>query len=108
MAFSPIQLTPNMDTATLVNALNDMMRQLEAANRTKEIRNEEGENKILIGRNPNGQYGIYLEDNVTMANGAIVVSENEDTARVIFGKLPDGSYGLVISKPGVDVRGLFS
>ena len=71
MAFSPIQLTPNMDTATLVNALNDMMRQLEAANRTQIIKDEDGVNRVLIG------------------------------------KLPDGSYGLVISKPGVDVRGLF-
>ena len=108
MAFSPIQLTPDVDTSTMVQAINDNFRQVESENRTKIIRDEEGEEQILIGRNSNGQYGIYLEDNVTMANGAIVVSENEDTARVIFGKLPDGSYGLVISKPGVDVRGLFS
>ena len=72
MAFSPIQLTPNMDTATLVNALNDMMRQLEAANRTQIIKDENGVDRIVLGR------------------------------------LPDGTYGLIISKPDVDVKGLFS
>ena len=56
MAFSPIQLTPNMDTATLVNALNDMMRQLEAANRTQIIKDENGDNRILLGRDPRGRY----------------------------------------------------
>ena len=56
MAFSPIQLTPNMDTATLVSALNDMMRQLEAANRTQIIRDEDGVNRVLIGRDPKGNY----------------------------------------------------
>ena len=60
MAFSPIQLTPNMDTATLVSALNDMMRQLEAANRTEIIRDEDGVNRVLIGRDPKGNYVVAV------------------------------------------------
>lgn len=60
MAFSPIQLTPNMDTATLVSALNDMMRQLEAANRTQIIRDEDGVNRVLIGRDPKGNYVVAV------------------------------------------------
>lgn len=60
MAFSPIQLTPNMDTATLVNALNDMMRQLEAANRTQIIKDEDGVNRVLIGRDPKGNYVVAV------------------------------------------------
>ena len=60
MAFSPIQLTPNMDTATLVSALNDMMRQLESANRTQIIRDEDGVNRVLIGRDPKGNYVVAV------------------------------------------------
>ena len=60
MAFSPIQLTPNMNTATLVSALNDMMRQLEAANRTQIIRDEDGVNRVLIGRDPKGNYVVAV------------------------------------------------
>ena len=60
MAFSPIQLTPNMDTATLVNALNDMMRQLESQNRTQVIRDENGVDRVLIGRAPKGNYVVAI------------------------------------------------
>ena len=60
MAISPIQLTPNMDMATLVNAINDMMRQLEAANRTQIIKDENGENRVLIGRAPKGNYVVAI------------------------------------------------
>ena len=68
MAFSPIQLTPNMDTATLVNAINDMMRQLEAENRTQIIKDENGQQRVLMGRAPNGEYLIAVS-----AQGADVV-----------------------------------
>ena len=60
MAFSPIQLTPNMDTATLVSALNDMMRQLESENRTKIITDEEGVQRVIIGRKPDGSYVLQV------------------------------------------------
>lgn len=57
---SPIQLTPNMDTATMVNAINDMMRQIEAENRTKVMKDENGENRAVIGQAPNGEYVIAI------------------------------------------------
>ena len=57
---NPIQLTPNMDMATLVNAINDMMRQVESENRTKVIRDEDGVNRVLIGRDPKGNYVVAV------------------------------------------------
>lgn len=57
---NPIQLTPNMDMATLVNAINDMMRQIEAENRTKIIKDENGQQRMIIGRAPNGEYLIAI------------------------------------------------
>ena len=56
MAFSPIQLTPNMDMATLVNAINDNFQQLASENRTKIIKDENGQSRILIGQAPKGNY----------------------------------------------------
>lgn len=57
---SPIQLTPDMDMGTLVNAVNNNFRQIEAENRTKVIRDELGSNRIIIGRAPNGEYLIAI------------------------------------------------
>ena len=57
---NPIQLTPNMDMATLVNAVNDMMRQIESENRTQIITDENGKQRVLIGRAPNGEYLIAV------------------------------------------------
>lgn len=57
---SPIQLTPNMDMPTLTNALNDMFRQIESENRTQVIKDEDGKNRILIGRAPKGNYVVAV------------------------------------------------
>ena len=57
---NPIQLTPNMDMATLVNAVNDMMRQIESENRSKTIVDEDGVKRAIIGRTPNGEYLIAI------------------------------------------------
>lgn len=57
---SPIQLTPNMDMPTLTNALNDMFRQIESENRTQVIKDEDGKNRILIGRAPKGNYVVAI------------------------------------------------
>lgn len=57
---SPIQLTPNMDMSTLTNALNDMFRQIESENRTQVTKDEDGKNRILIGRAPKGNYVVAI------------------------------------------------
>lgn len=57
---SPIQLTPNMDMSTLTNALNDMFSQIESENRTQVIKDEDGKNRILIGRAPKGNYVVAI------------------------------------------------
>lgn len=57
---SPIQLTPNMDMATMINAINDVFRQIESENRTQVIKDEDGKNRILIGRAPKGNYVVAI------------------------------------------------
>lgn len=53
---SPIQLTPNMEMGTMVNAINNNFRQIEAESRTKIIKDETGVRRIIIGRAPSGEY----------------------------------------------------
>lgn len=60
MAVSPIQLTPQMDKATMVNAINRNFREVESENRTKIIKDEDGQQRVLIGRAPNGEYLIAV------------------------------------------------
>ena len=60
MSFSPIQLTPNMDMNTLTATINDMMRQIESTNRTQVVKDEEGVNRVLIGRAPKGDYVVAI------------------------------------------------
>ena len=59
---SPIQLTPNMDSATMSSTLNAMFRQIESENRTKTIRDENGQDRIIMGRMPDGTYGIVISN----------------------------------------------
>jgi hypothetical protein len=49
-----------MDLPTLTNALNDMFRQIESENRTQVIKDEDGKNRILIGRAPKGNYVVAI------------------------------------------------
>lgn len=60
MAISPIRLTPDMDLATLTASINDTFRQIEQSNRTQIIRDENGVNRVLIGRDPKGQYVVAI------------------------------------------------
>ena len=57
---SPIQLTPNMDMATMTAAINDVFRQIESENRAKVIKDEDGNNRIILGRFPDGTYGLII------------------------------------------------
>lgn len=60
MSLSPIRLTPGMDNDTMVNAINNALDQIVAENRTKIIKDENGQNRILIGRAPKGNYVIAI------------------------------------------------
>ena len=49
-----------MKMGTLVNAINNNFNQLESENRTKIIKDENGVNRILLGKSPKGVYGLYI------------------------------------------------
>lgn len=57
---SPIQATPGMSMAELATAINNNFQQIESENRTKVIKDEDGVNRILLGRGPKGNYILAI------------------------------------------------
>ena len=57
---SPIRATPSMTTADLANVINDLADQLESENRTRIMRDEDGTNRVLFGKAPNGEWLIAV------------------------------------------------
>lgn len=57
---SYIKLSPQMNTATLVNALNQNFNQVQSQDRRKVITDEEGNDRIVLGRQENGSYAIKV------------------------------------------------
>ena len=60
MPLNRIQLTPNMDMQTLTQSLTDNFAQIESENRTKIIKDENGQQRVIMGRAPNGEYLIAI------------------------------------------------
>lgn len=49
-----------MDQSTMATAINATFQQIEAENRTKVIKDETGNNRILLGRAPKGNYVLAI------------------------------------------------
>lgn len=83
---SPIQLTPNMEIGTLVSAINNNFRQIEAENRTKVIRDESGVNRIIYGRFPDGKYGMKVSmpgiDVLTTGDDELIFNSSQNILKV--------------------------
>ena len=60
MTLSRIPLTPNMDPTAMAQAINQNFEQLESENRTKVFKDDQGANRILIGRDPKGNYVVAI------------------------------------------------
>lgn len=60
MPFSPVQLVAGMDLPTMISVINENNRQIEAENRTKVMRDEDGVNRVILGEFPDGTYGFAI------------------------------------------------
>lgn len=60
--FSPIELQPGADMNMVLQAVNDNFRQVAESNRTNVIADENGDNRIIIGKMPNDKYGIIISN----------------------------------------------
>lgn len=59
---SYIKLSPQMDTATLVNALNQNFNIVQSRDRSDIITDEDGFDRIIIGKQPDGSYNIKVSE----------------------------------------------
>lgn len=57
---SAMRATPNMSVADLATVINSIADQLESENRTKVVRDENGVDRVLIGRAPKGNYVVAI------------------------------------------------
>lgn len=59
---SYVKLSPQMDTATLINALNQNFNQVQSQDRRKVITDEDGNDRIVLGRQDDGTYAIRVSE----------------------------------------------
>lgn len=57
---STVRLSADMGMDTLVSALNENFALLENLNRTQIFKDETGKNRIILGRWPDGTYGLLI------------------------------------------------
>lgn len=57
---SYIKLSPQMDMATLVNALNNNFNQIQSQDRRKVITDEDGNDRIVLGKQKDGTYNLII------------------------------------------------
>lgn len=62
MPFSPSQLVAGMPQDVMINIINENFRQIESENRTKVMRDEDGVNRILFGKAPNGEWLLAITE----------------------------------------------
>lgn len=55
-----IKLSPNMSMSTLINALNTNFNQIQSQDRRKVITDENGTDRILLGRHSSGEYVVAI------------------------------------------------
>jgi hypothetical protein len=60
MALPLIRLNPTMTFDELVAALNENFALSENVNRTQVFKDETGTNRIILGRQPDGTYGLVI------------------------------------------------
>lgn len=60
MSLATIRLSPNMSYDQLIQVVNENFALLENINVSQTFRDEQGTNRIILGRFPNGEYGLAI------------------------------------------------
>lgn len=84
---SYIKLSPQMDMATLINALNQNFNQIQSQDRRKVITDEDGYDRIVLGKQDNGTYAIKVseagKDADTASDDELVMSSDWQMWKII-------------------------
>lgn len=60
MGLPLVRIQPGMDSQMMASVINDNFAMLENLNRTQMFRDENGTNRIILGRLPDGTYGLVI------------------------------------------------
>lgn len=84
---SYIKLSPQMDMATLINALNQNFNQIQSQDRRKVITDEDGNDRIVLGKQDDGRYAIKVsedgKDAKTASDSELVMSSDWQMWKII-------------------------
>ena len=84
---SYIKLSPQMDMATLINALNQNFNQVQSQDRRKVITDEDGKDRIVLGKQDDGTYAIRVsgagKDVDTASQDELVMSSDWKMWKII-------------------------
>jgi hypothetical protein len=84
---SYIKLSPQMDMATLINALNTNFNQVQSQDRRKVITDEDGNDRIVLGKQEDGTYAIRVagtgKDVDTASQSDLVMSSDWKMWKII-------------------------
>lgn len=84
---SYIKLSPQMDMATLINALNQNFNQIQSQDRRKVITDEDGFDRIVLGKQEDGTYAIRVsgvgDDVDTATQDQLVMSSDWKMWKII-------------------------
>lgn len=93
---SYIKLSPQMDMATLVNALNQNFNQIQSQDRRKVITDEDGNDRIVLGKQEDGTYAIRVsgvgDDVDTATQDQLVMSSDWKMWKIINSGSADFNY----------------
>ena len=84
---APLKLTPTMPQQVMVDAINQNFRQIEAESRRKVVTDEDGKDRILIGKKEDGKYAIKVSapgyDVNTATDEQLVMSSDWNMWKII-------------------------
>jgi hypothetical protein len=108
---SPLQFAPGMSDDQLRSALNQNFTQIANESQTKVFKDENGVNRIIMGRYPDGTYGIKASpegvDVVTAAENQLVFNSNRNMFKIYETDVVPYSYSFPLhgaSSNGVDLE----
>jgi len=104
---SYIKLSPQMDMATLVNALNQNFNQVQSQDRRKVITDENGNDRIILGKRDDGTYGMKISEIGTSVGSAtptqIIFDSDNNLFKIVASDTITLNRGAGVDSVSVDI-----
>lgn len=105
---SYIKLSPQMDMATLINALNQNFNQVQSQDRRKTITDENGIDRIVLGRQDDGRYAVRVSldgyDVDTATDDQLVMNSDWNMWKIISSGSTLGMTGTIKRNSSITIN----